>query len=85
MAIIVHVLIALTSVIYAGFTFFQPSGKKLNVSYILVAATIATGTYLVIMKPSHMVSSCITGLAYLAVVFALIISARHKLAKKVSE
>ena len=80
MPVSLHIIIALTSIAYTGFTFFFPSGSKLKASYVLVAATIASGTYLVFSKPAHMAEICVMGLIYLAFVTLGIVSARHKLA-----
>ena len=82
MIIFLHVLIAISSVLYTGFVFFSPSKKRLLISYVFVFLTIATGTYLVILKPGHLLQSCLMGLAYLGVVMIGIVSARYKLAQK---
>lgn len=79
--LLLHIIIALSSIGYTGLTFLKPSKQKLYISYLLVAATIATGTYLVILMPSHMVSSCITGLVYLGIVMSGILATRHRLSK----
>jgi hypothetical protein len=79
--LIPHIIIALSSIGFTGYVFLRPSKNKLYASYILVAATIATGTYLVMLMPSHMVSSCITGLIYLGVVMSGVLATRHKLEK----
>jgi hypothetical protein len=80
MMLILHISIALLSVIYTAFVYFAPSKAKLNGSYALVAMTVASGTWLIIANPAHMVQSCITGLVYLGVIFFGISLARRKLA-----
>lgn len=75
-----HIAIALTSVIYTAFVYFSPSRAKLRGSYVLVALTVASGTWLIIANPAHMVQSCITGLVYLGVIFFGIALAHQKLA-----
>jgi hypothetical protein len=77
MMLIPHIIIALSSILYTGYVFVKPSKNKFYVSYSLIAATLATGTYLVIMMPAHLVSACFTGIAYLAFVTAGIVAA-HK-------
>ena len=84
MAIIFHVLIALGSIVYTGFTFLRPNRAKLNISYALVGATLVTGTGLVIANPSHMVSACFTGIIYLAFMTLGLVSVHKKLAKSES-
>lgn len=68
MIILLHVIIALTSLAIAGFAFFKPTTKKLVTSYGFIGATVATGSYLIMTTPSHLLQSCMTGLVYLTVV-----------------
>ena len=78
----IHILIALGSIFYAIYVFFRPSKTKLNVSYVLVALTLATGTVLVALKPGHMQEVCVTGLVYLGITLTGIFAAHHKLVKQ---
>lgn len=80
MVLLLHIAIALISIIYTGYVYFAPSQAKLRGSYALVALTIATGTWLIVANPAHMVQSCITGLVYLGVVFYGIHLASNRLA-----
>lgn len=81
--LILHVIIACSSLIYTGYLFLRPSKSKLQISYGLLAATIATGSFLVITKPASMVPACEAGLIYLGVVLSGIFSARHRLAQSI--
>jgi len=76
-----HIIIALTSIFYTGYTFVNPSNKKFTISYVLVASTLVSGTYLVIMNASHLVSACMTGIVYLAFVTAGLVAAHRRMAK----
>jgi len=80
MIVLLHILIAVTSVAYATWLYFSPSPAKLRVAYGLVATTVASGVYLVVAAPSHLAQACVTGLVYLGIVSAAILAARHKLA-----
>jgi hypothetical protein len=80
--LLLHILIALSSIVASGLAYARPSKQRLNTSYGLVAATLATGTYLVVAQPAHLASACISGLAYLGVVGSAIVAARLKLAKQ---
>jgi hypothetical protein len=82
MIVFIHVLIALTSIAYSGFTFLRPSNTRLRNSYFLVALTLASGTFLVVNAHAQMVPACISGLVYLAIVSAGLAGARYKLAKE---
>ncbi len=80
--LLIHIVIAISSVGFTGYVFLHPSKHKLLASYLWVAATIVTGSYLVIMKPSHLVSACLTGLVYLGFVMSGIIATHVKLSKQ---
>jgi len=79
MILVLHIVIALTSLAYATLTYFAPSKNKLRASWSLVALTLASGTWLVISTQSALLHSCMTGLLYLAMVSAGIIAAQQKL------
>jgi hypothetical protein len=79
--LIIHITIALSSLAFTTYVFFSPSKPKLHASYAFVAATLATGFYLVFANPAHMVQSCISSLVYLGLVSVGIVSAHAKLAK----
>ena len=78
--LITHVVLALSSIILSGLSYIKPSQARLNLSYGLVAGTLASGTYLVISTSSGLLPSCVTGLAYLAIVSLAIFAAKYKLA-----
>lgn len=79
MVILIHVIIALTSIVIASVAFFRPSIKKLMVSYGFILGTIASGTYLLVTVPSHILESCLMGLSYLVVVTSATIAAHVRL------
>ena len=80
MAILLHVIIAIVSILFSGSVFLFPSRGKFYVSYVFIAGTIVSGTFLIITMPAHMVQSCMTGLIYLGVVSTLTVFAHKKLA-----
>jgi hypothetical protein len=79
MLVLLHVLIALASIIYTAYVYFYPSAGKLPATYALFVLTFLTGTYLVWSKPGHLTESCISGLIYFALVSYGIVAARQKL------
>ncbi|MEP6710522.1 MAG: hypothetical protein ABJA64_02290 [Candidatus Saccharibacteria bacterium] len=81
MLVILHVLIALSSIIAVSVAFALPSAFKLRLSYVTIAATLMSGTYLVVVAPAHMVQACESGLVYTAVVLVGIMATRAKLAR----
>ena len=80
MILITHILIALASLVGATVAWAKPSTTKLHVTYGLIAATLVSGTYLVVSTHANLLSSCETGLIYLAVSVTATVSAHHKLA-----
>lgn len=78
MILVLHIVIALTSIAYTTLTYFAPSQNKLRASWSFVALTIASGTWLVISTHGALLQSCITGLVYLVAVTAGIMAARQK-------
>ncbi|OGL32960.1 hypothetical protein A3F64_01665 [Candidatus Saccharibacteria bacterium RIFCSPHIGHO2_12_FULL_42_8] len=81
MILIIHILIALSSVAYVSYMFFAPSRSKFVVSYSLVGMTLVSGSFLVLLQPAHMAQACVSGLAYTAFVLVAIVAAKRRLVK----
>ena len=79
MIILIHVIIALTSIAIASVTFFKPSIKKLIVSYGFILGTVGSGTYLILTATGSILKSCLVGLVYLTVVTMVTIAAHVRL------
>lgn len=77
--LLIHIIIALSSVIFASALLVRPTQRKMYVNYAFIVATIATGTDLVLTTHVDMLHTCVSGLAYLSVVAALSIMARYRL------
>lgn len=82
MLILLHVVVALSSILFATLSFLKPSSIKLRVSYILAVATLTSGTYLIITTSQNMVQSCIMGIGYFVGVTVILFLARRKLAQE---
>lgn len=80
MILILHIAIALASVALSTYAFFSPSRRLMHTSYGLVAATLASGTALVIASHANILSACTTGLFYTLSVSALLYAGNRKLA-----
>lgn len=65
--------------VWTALTYARPSKAKLNGSYGLVAATLTSGTFLVVQTQGPLLKACLTGLVYLGIVFGGIIAARYRL------
>lgn len=85
MVLLFHIVIALSGIISSAFSIFSPSKKKITLSYIFVAATIISGSYLIYTKPAHMVQTCFEGVAYITFVTAALARANKKLAKEANQ
>lgn len=79
MFVLLHVVIALSSIVYTSYLFISPTKRNFQVTYALIGLTLASGTYLVISKPAHIMSACESGLAYIGVVLFGLIAAQYRL------
>jgi hypothetical protein len=82
MIILIHVIIAFTSIVIASVALFQPSLKKLITSYAFILATVASGTVLLVTIPSQILHTCLTGLTYLTAVSIATIAAHVRLRRR---
>lgn len=77
--ILLHVVIALLSLVFTSYTYLHPTAAKLKGAYVLIGGTLVTGIYLVWSAPAHLLEGCLMGLFYLALVSVGVITARTKL------
>jgi hypothetical protein len=80
MIILIHVIVALASIVSTTVALLFPSLTKLKISYGLVASTFASGILLAVTQPSHLLSICMTGLTYLGCMTIGIVVAHARLA-----
>lgn len=85
MIIVLHILIALTSILAVSWAYIRPTSTNLRMTYGLTALTIASGTYLVVIMPAHMIQACTSGLLYLALMSLGIVFAHIKLVRLQNE
>lgn len=76
----IHILSALFGLTVGGFAVFRPSDGVIKIAYGLVGLTLASGTYLVISRPVHIVSACLSGILYIGVTSLSLHTARRRLA-----
>jgi len=82
--LLTHIIIAVSSLIVASIVFFKPSIKRVGTSYGFIIATVASGTLLLVLNPSNILHTCLSGLGYLTVV-TIITIATHVRARKLAE
>ena len=80
MALIVHIFLALGSIVYTAYTYFTPTLSRLRLSYASAALTLLSGFYLVLSTHSPILKSCVTGLTYLGIEMFGIVAVHRKLA-----
>ena len=80
--LILHITIALSSLLATTLLAFFPSRRKMYLSYLLIALTFASGTYLVISLHAPLLSSCLSGLTYLAVALSGVGVGYYRLARQ---
>jgi hypothetical protein len=81
MIIVLHIFIALASLVYTTYLFVMPAESRFRPAYALVGLTLVSGVYLVASKPAALAHMCVSGLIYLGVVSVGIVAARAKLTR----
>lgn len=85
MILLAHILIALASIGIATFTYFKPTTARLAASYSFIVATVASGTALLIINPSTLLHTCLSGLFYVTVVSIVTIATHVRVRRKAAE
>jgi hypothetical protein len=79
MILLIHIVAALSSLVYATVLFMRPYRRGFYVNYGLITLTLVSGTYLVITTHAQLMQACGSGLAYLLAVSFGMVLARRKL------
>jgi hypothetical protein len=79
MLLLLHILVAVSSVIYTAFVFVRPTRSKLRGSYALIALTLISGTILVVQSNAHLVQACITGITYVSIMLMGVAAVQYRL------
>lgn len=79
MIILIHVLIALSSIVSTAVSFVSPSSKKLKTSYVLIASTLLSGIYLVASAQASLLRTCVSGLLFVTATSIVTHYSRNKL------
>ncbi|MBW3569161.1 hypothetical protein KY385_03480 [Candidatus Parcubacteria bacterium] len=82
MFVLIHVLIAISTLVYTSYLYFYPAPNKFTPAYWMLGFTIASGTLLIFTTGANILKTCLIGLAYIGAVCAVIILAKHKLASQ---
>ncbi len=84
MILLIHIIIALSSLAVGTYAFARPSQTKLHVSYGFASGTFISGVVL-IMSGASLVHACISGIVFLGGVSVLNEFTRRKLATESAE
>lgn len=71
MILIIHIVAALAGIATSTISYFKPSKTIFRATSGLVITTVATGTYLTIQNPAHLLKTCLSGLIYIAIVVSI--------------
>lgn len=80
MILLLHIVVALSSLVVTALAYVSPKATLLHTSYALVTLTISSGTFIAIASPAHLMQACISGLIYTVVVMGGIVAVRRRLA-----
>lgn len=83
MVLLLHILIAISSIGVATFTYFKPSMGRIATSYGFIVATVASGTVLLVITPASLLHACISGVLYVTIV-SLVTIATHVRVRQVA-
>lgn len=78
--IILHVVLAISSLVFASINYFRPGKGKMQASYGLAAGTLISGVSLILLNNASVLRTCLSGIIFFAAVSALNIAASRKLA-----
>lgn len=78
MILLLHIIVALISIVQAGILYVKPVRANFTIQYGLIAGTLTTGTVLVVSMSSHMLQACVSGLVYLAIVTTALALSRRR-------
>jgi len=79
MILLVHILIALTSVGLATYAALRPTKRLVRSGYISVVATLISGIMLVVATPSSLTHACVSGFIFTSITLTLVSVSSYRL------
>lgn len=70
MILLFHITFAVLSIIFSIWLLMVPSKNKLKAVYSLSIVTILSGIFLVILNPVFLTQTCISGVIFVAFIYA---------------
>jgi hypothetical protein len=80
MILTLHILIAVSTMAYSTYLYFDPAPERFKPAYWSLAATIGSGVAMMVVNNASILRTCLSGLFYVGVVSVLITAAKRKLA-----
>ncbi len=80
MILTTHIILAISALVLSTINFFAPANSRLKISYLMAAGTLSSGVLLIVFSNAGIIKTCLTGIAFFAVVSLLNELARNKLA-----
>ena len=85
MVVLLHIFVALASIVLATATLFSPNKTRFIFTYGLIGTTLVSGIYLVWSDSTRILHACLVGVMYLAVVATVTLLARVRFASRQRE
>lgn len=79
MLLILHIILAVSSLLATAVLYVMPLKRLLMASYVSIILTLLSGASLVLFQHASLASSCVSGLVYLVVVIAGLIPAQSRI------
>lgn len=84
MLLMFHVLVAIGGLVITTIAWLRPKQQMISLCFGLLAATLASGTVLVVKLRAPLLSACLSGLLYTGFILIGISLARRRLASQQS-
>lgn len=79
MILIVHIILAVTSIVQVTHAVFFPTKYKLQIGYLLTLCTVISGFLMGITSPMSIGQVCVRGVIYLGLTITMLVLARKRM------
>lgn len=84
MLIITHIIVALASLTFSLWLLAKPHQSLVKLNYGLIAATLISGSALVLVHPVGILHTCLVGLVYVGLAVGMTLVGKQRLATATS-
>ncbi len=82
MILLLHITVALISVLFSTIVAFAPTIQRMKISYLLSFITLMSGGVLLVSNPAAAMRTCFAGVVYLGFISITSLKAHYTLARK---